>query len=53
MSHAPLPSPRRRTVVAGAIALAVGLPLAASAQSGAYPNKPIRAVVPSATGSPQ
>ena len=51
MSPASLPSTRRRTVVAGAIALAVGgLPLAASAQSGPYPNKTIQVVVPFPAG---
>jgi tripartite-type tricarboxylate transporter receptor subunit TctC len=40
----------RRTAVASLAALAVALPLAASAQSG-YPNKPIRVIVPFAAGS--
>ena len=51
MNNASLPSTRRRTVVAGAIALAVGgLPLVASAQSGPYPNKTIQVVVPFPAG---
>ncbi|MGQ3076182.1 MAG: tripartite tricarboxylate transporter substrate binding protein, partial [Ferrovibrionaceae bacterium] len=51
MNHASLPLTRRRTVVAGAIALAVGgLPLVASAQSGPYPNKTIQVVVPFPAG---
>jgi len=48
MSNASSPSTLRRTVVAGALALAVGLPLVATAQ--AYPNKPIQVVVPFPAG---
>jgi tripartite-type tricarboxylate transporter receptor subunit TctC len=40
----------RRTAAASLAALAVALPLAASAQSG-YPNKPVRVIVPFAAGS--
>ncbi|MDR7094752.1 Bug family tripartite tricarboxylate transporter substrate binding protein [Hydrogenophaga laconesensis] len=50
MRNASLPVTRRRTVVAGALALAASLPLSALAQSGAYPNRPIQVVVPFPAG---
>ena len=51
MSNATLPSARRRTVVAGALALAAGgLPLSALAQTGPYPNQTIQVVVPFPAG---
>ena len=50
MHHVSTPSIRRRTVVASALALAAGLPLGASAQTGPYPNKPIQVVVPFPAG---